>query len=49
MPSHISANILNMASGAGMASVGNVQFVEKQRYCGEQVPIDKPMLNELKQ
>lgn len=36
--------------GAGASGQGqSVQFEEKQRYCGEQVPLDKPALNELRQ
>jgi len=42
--------IANMAArqGAG-GGQAPVQFEEKQRYCGEQVPLEKPALNELRQ
>ena len=39
--------------GAGGAGAGQqaqpVNFEEKQRYCGEQVPLEKPALRELRQ
>ena len=47
------AMLQNMQMGAnpGQATQPgqSVEFQEKQRYCGEQVPLAKPVLNELKQ
>ena len=46
MAGSIGAHIAGAALNAGGLATGqqqqNVQFQEKQRYCGEQVPLEKP-------
>lgn len=37
------------SAGQQMPSQGAVEFQEKQRYCGETVPLEKPQLNDLRQ
>ena len=54
MAGAIGTHIANSAMSAGGMATGqqqqqNVQFQEKQRYCGEQVVLEKPQLNELRQ
>ena len=54
MAGMIGQHIGQSAMAAGLMGTGqqqhqNVEFQEKQRYCGEQVALEKPQLNELRQ